>query len=531
MTLVVLGILAEWMAVPFSQGYLSGGYVIVLAAQLIFGGVATAWVTGLICLVGLGIANRGNPLRTTLFNSSQHILAAAVAALAFEVVPGEIFQMLVFTFVYFAVNHLLVYMYLLPGRRDHPSLFGWDALRWDGYTYLFTAPFGALMAVLYQNKGITWAVLLFIPVLAAQLVIRKYVHLELSNRELTALFQVAKRLRNGYQPETFFDQTLQEARRIVDYHTGVMLFWSQERQIFLPGAARGPFKEDMCNLVMAPGEGLVGRVIQSKEPLLVGNMREHESLALEAGPFKRFRSLLVIPLLSQGEAVGVLVLGQMYPYAFDDKHMQMLSIIGGQAGIVLANDMLESNIKTLVATDTLTGFLNHRQFYRQVVRELIRAKSDGAPAALLLVDIDRLRSFNARYGHGAGDAIIEMVSSVLRDLTKPSDILCRYGGGELAVLAPGADLGEAVSLAEQIRIEVRDRKLVPEESQNQVMITVSVGVAIFPYDSQDPDKIFMGAEKAVARSKELGRDRTISYSQIKKQVKSNIEKGSTVNAN
>ncbi|RYD07080.1 hypothetical protein N752_00425 [Desulforamulus aquiferis] len=119
-TLIVLGILAEWLAVPFPQGYLSGGYVVVLATQLLFGGVATAWVTGVVTLIGLGIANRGNPLRSTLFNSSQHVLATAVAALAFELVSAQILGIFVFTFVYFAVNHFLVYIYLLPGRRDHP---------------------------------------------------------------------------------------------------------------------------------------------------------------------------------------------------------------------------------------------------------------------------------------------------------------------------------------------------------------------------------------------------------------------------
>ncbi|RYD07082.1 hypothetical protein N752_00435 [Desulforamulus aquiferis] len=112
----------------------------------------------------------------------------------------------------------------------------------------------------------------------------------------------------------------------------------------------------------------------------------------------------------------MLVLGQMYPYAFEDKHMQMLSIIGGQAGIVLANDMLEFRVKTLMAIDVLTGFLNHRQFYRQVVKEFIKANSSGTPISLLLVDIDRLRDFNSRYGHGAGDGLIEMVGSVLRNI-------------------------------------------------------------------------------------------------------------------
>ncbi|MEW6697941.1 MAG: GGDEF domain-containing protein [Bacillota bacterium] len=520
--LIILGVLAEWMAVPFPQGYLSGGYVIVVATQLICGGVATAWVTGLVSLIGLGIANRGNPLRTTLFNSSQHILAAAAAAFAFQQAAGEILPIALFTLVYFAVNHMLVYFYLLPGRRDHPDLFGWDALRWDGYTYLFTAPYGALMAIFYLKMGAAWALVLFLPVLAAQVILRKYVHMELSNRELTALFQVAKRLRLGYEPDTFFNQILQESRRIAPFHTAVIFFWSQERQLFLPGAAQGPLRKELCNLVIAPGEGLVGQAVESKEPIVVEDVRAMES-PKDAGAFRRFRSVLAVPLLAQGEVTGVLVLGDMHPYAYEEKHMQMVSIIGGQAGIVLANEMLVEKIRHLTVTDRLTDFLNHRQFYRRVVMEMVRCHSAGEPASLLLVNIDGLRGFNSRYGHGTGDAVIQMVASVLRDVTRPADLLGRYGGGELAVLLLGADTAAALKLAEQIRVEVRSRRLVPEESKHQITVTVSVGVATFPYDTSDPDQIFFGAEKAVARAKELGRDRSVANSQLIKEAKSKLQ--------
>lgn len=524
--LIILGVLAEWMAVPFPQGYLSGGYVIIVASQLICGGVATAFVSGLVSLIGLGIANRGNPLRTTLFNSSQHILAAAAAAFAFQQVTGEILPIALFTLVYFAVNHMLVYFYLLPGRRDHPDLFGWDALRWDGYTYLFTAPYGALMATFYLKMGAGWALVLFLPVLAAQVILRKYVHMELSNRELTALFQVAKRLRLGYEPDTFFNQILQESRRIAPFHTAVIFFWSQERQLFLPGAAQGPLREELCNMVIAPGEGLVGQAAESKEPIIVEDVRAMES-PKDAGAFRRFRSVLAVPLLAQGEVTGVLVLGDMHPYAYEEKHMQMVSIIGGQAGIVLANDMLVEKIRHLTVTDRLTDFLNHRQFYRRVVMEMVRCHSVGESASLLLVNIDGMRGFNSRYGHGAGDAVIQMVASVLRDVTRPADLLGRYGGGELAVLLLGADTAAALKVAEQIRVEVRDRRLVPEESKHQITVTVSVGVATFPHDTSDPDQIFFGAEKAVARAKELGRDRSIANSQLIKDAKSKLQMNAT----
>ncbi|MEG6523080.1 sensor domain-containing diguanylate cyclase [Desulfotomaculum sp. 1211_IL3151] len=520
--LIVLGILAEWLAVPFSQGYLSGTYVIVLATQLIGGGVAAAWVIGLILVIGLGIANRGNPLRTTLFNAAQHVLAVAAANFAIQLMIGELLAIVLFTLVYFGINHLLIYLYLLPGRRDHPGLFGWDALRWDSYTYVLTVPYGALLAKLYETSGILWAVLFFLPAVAFQIILKKYVQLELSNRDLTALFQVAKRLRDSNHPANFFDELLQECRCVVGFNAAIILVWSQERQLFLPGAAQGDQREELCNLVFTPSEGLIGQVMQSKEPLVIddiGKMSNPE----EAGPFRCYRSVLVIPLLAQGEVTGVLVLGSSQPYAYEENHVQLLSIIGGQAAMVLKSDMLADHIQHLLATDRLTNFLSHRQFYKLVVKEMVKAAEEETGASLLLVDIDNLRSINARYGHAAGDGVIQLVASVLRDVTGPANILGRYGGGELVVLAPGLDTPAALKLAEKIRVEVRDGRLEPGEAKAQLPVRVSIGVATFPQDTNDPDQLFQGAEKAVARAKELGRDRSIAYRQtLRTKIKADI---------
>lgn len=520
--LVLLGVLAEWLAVPVAQGYLSGGYVIVMASQLICGGVTTAYVAALISLIGLGIANRGNPLRTTLFISAQHVLAATGAATFFELTTGTVLPLVVYTLAYFLINHLLVYFYLLPKRSDYPDLLGWEALGWDGLTYLITAPYGALLAMVYLKLGVGWALILFLPVPVVQLILRRYVQLAASNRQLTALFQVSKGLRLSVEPATFFNQILQESRRVVDYHSAVIFFWSESRQLFLPGAAQGPQKEELSNLLLSASEGVVGQAVATKEPVILEDVRN--LLPEAAAPFQQFRSVAVIPLLAQGEVNGLLVLGGMKPYAFDDKAVLLLSIIGGQAGTVIARDLLAEKIQHLAATDRLTDFLTHRLFYRQVVKHLIQANGGENPVSLLLIDIDNLRGLNSRHSHGAGDGVIQMVAGVLRDITKPTDILGRYGGGELAVLAPGLDTTEALRLAEQIRIEVRDRRLVPEEAQHQVTVTVSVGVATFPQDTGDPDQLFLGAEKAVARAKELGRDRTIAYSQLIKQMRAKLGK-------
>ena len=201
--ITALAILAEWFTVTFPQGRLSGGFAVVLSSYLLFGPAATAWVFGLATLVGQGIVNRGNPARTAVFNAFQYVLAVLGADYVFNLAGGviggglatvNIFPLAAFILTYFLINQILVYVYLLPKLRYYPLLVWRDTLRWDALTYLFTVPFGVLMVLIYGKIGIYGALLLFLPVLATQFVLRLYVHLEMANRELRALFETARGL-------------------------------------------------------------------------------------------------------------------------------------------------------------------------------------------------------------------------------------------------------------------------------------------------------------------------------------------------
>ncbi|GAB6159318.1 hypothetical protein JCM39194_25180 [Desulfotomaculum varum] len=511
--LLALGILAEWLAVPLARGYLSGSYIVVAACQLISGGAATAWVTGLVALLGLGIANRGNPLRTILFNSGQHVLAAALADAAYRLVSGQVMPILVFSVVYFIANHLLVYFYLLPGRRDHPDIFGWNALRWDAYTYLLTTPYGILMATILEQMGTGWAALLFLPVPVAQVILRQYVHLELANRQLTALCQVARRLRQEVAADDFFQAFLQECRRFLTFQAAALYFRSPRRQLFLPCAAQGSWRAELGSSVVVPGEGLLGQALTSQQPLVIEDVRSTVDPDA-AGPCRHFRSVLAVPLLARGEISGLLVLGDTRPDLYEEKQGQIISIMGSQVAMLLANEMLAEQLQHMSVVDRLTGLSNHRQFYRQAVNRLLGLAPEE-PAALLLASVDNLPLLNARYGHGAGDAVLQTAAGLLRDVSLPDYLLGRYSGNRLAVLAPGCDTAAALQLAERLRAAARDCR-VAEISPQPLRVTLSVGVAVFPQDTRQPDQLFLAAEQALLRAKELGRDRAIAYSQMAK---------------
>lgn len=112
------------------------------------------------------------------------------------------------------------------------------------------------------------------------------------------------------------------------------------------------------------------------------------------------------------------------------------------------------DIEVLARTDSLTGLWNRRHFEDTVEAEISRARRDGTPLALLAVDADHFKRINDDHGHHAGDAVLRDLARLLASSTRPTDLICRWGGEEFMVLAPDTGSAEAAAMAEQVRLAV-----------------------------------------------------------------------------
>ena len=127
--------------------------------------------------------------------------------------------------------------------------------------------------------------------------------------------------------------------------------------------------------------------------------------------------------------------------------------------------------------DGLTGLANRRCFDHTIDKELRRAARSGEPLALIMMDIDRFKQFNDRYGHPAGDACLCAVSAAVQDtLCRPADMAARYGGEEIAVLLPETDAAGAVQIVEEMRAAVH-ALVIRHDASPQGVVTLSAGVA------------------------------------------------------
>ncbi|GGJ91797.1 GGDEF domain-containing protein [Pseudomonas matsuisoli] len=170
-----------------------------------------------------------------------------------------------------------------------------------------------------------------------------------------------------------------------------------------------------------------------------------------------------------------------------------------------ARDVLEK----LAMQDGLTGLANRRHFDLTIASEINRARRAETCVALLLIDIDHFKRFNDLYGHPAGDACIRAVADAIAgSASRAGELAARYGGEELAVLLPGANLSTARTLAERMRMAVRNLG-VAHEGNALGVVTVSIGVhAMMPGEAEHTavETLIQAADQALYRAKEEGRD-------------------------
>ncbi len=134
-------------------------------------------------------------------------------------------------------------------------------------------------------------------------------------------------------------------------------------------------------------------------------------------------------------------------------------------------------LSELVATDALTGLFNFRHFKTVLRAEMDRSKRSGIPTSLVLLDIDHFKAVNDTYGHEAGNLALKHLAEILLGEVRTTDIVCRYGGEEFAMIFPETHLNLAVKVADRIRLRIASSPVVVD--QQEIGMTASMGASVY----------------------------------------------------
>lgn len=182
-------------------------------------------------------------------------------------------------------------------------------------------------------------------------------------------------------------------------------------------------------------------------------------------------------------------------------------MIGVQTDIT---ELKEANrkLEELAKRDSLTGLANKRELTRKLEQEWNRARRNETPLALVIVDVDRFKEYNDRYGHSAGDDVLETVGDLLNELTRrPGDMAARFGGDEFVLILPETTEEGAYKLAREARNRLASLNLEHDASPVKGIVSVSAGVAAeIPERKEEQEELFKRADRALYRAKQAGQD-------------------------
>jgi diguanylate cyclase (GGDEF)-like protein len=190
-------------------------------------------------------------------------------------------------------------------------------------------------------------------------------------------------------------------------------------------------------------------------------------------------------------------------------------LLVGTLSLQTAMDIKQiSALKYETITDPLMGIHNRRYLDLRLAEEIERAQRYNFQLSMLLLDIDHFKNVNDTYGHYIGDLVLKSLGHLLLKNVRKTDIVARYGGEEIAVIAPHTSVSTAVDLAERLRQVVETSVMVPaDEQEDRPAVTISVSIGIAGLDQQivDRQSLTEKTDEALYRAKQQGRNRVVVF--------------------
>src|SRR5207302_10844600 len=196
-------------------------------------------------------------------------------------------------------------------------------------------------------------------------------------------------------------------------------------------------------------------------------------------------ALISVPLIARGALKGALNIYRLgEEAAFNAEEFELVKRFGDAAALALDNAQVRARLEHQAQTDSLTGLFNHRYFHERLRAELQRVSRVHDSVAVLMLDIDDFKRVNDVHGHGTGDEILRSLAEALRSVVRASDVVCRLGGEEFAIVMTARDAMHAERLARRLVEHIASAEFVPAGR-----ITISVGLARGPEHAMNPREL------------------------------------------
>ena len=294
---------------------------------------------------------------------------------------------------------------------------------------------------------------------------------------------------------------------LMPYDTLTIYEAREKERALIPIFARDEYAQEILSSTTAFGRGLTGWAVQQREPLLVNQAHLDPRVVHVPGTPVVPESVIIVPLTARDVVKGTLNIYREGEGArFSTEEFELAQRFADAAALALDNAQIRARLEHQAQTDHLTGVFNHRYFHERLRSELALASRSHYSVALLMLDIDDFKKVNDVYGHAIGDEMLSRLATILTDSVRISDVVCRLGGEEFAVIMPSCSAGDAMGFAQRL-----NDILVDTVFGIAGKMTLSAGVAQGPEHAMNPRELVACAEAAMMTAKARGKNRIVLF--------------------
>lgn len=325
-------------------------------------------------------------------------------------------------------------------------------------------------------------------------------------KEMALLYEVSQSFMSTLNFDTLLVNILQRLKNTMGYlNMAIMLVDEEKQELYVRSYINYPEHAKKMRFKVGR-DGITGHVAQSKKMYYSPDLSKDPYYIVGA---EKAKSELCFPLLLGEKVIGVLDVESPEIDGFTEDDMKLLSTLSAQIAVALYNSQLFEQTKTLSLTDPLSALPNRRSFDMFIESEIRRAGRYHRSFSVLMIDFDNFKKYNDAFGHPAGDKILRKCCDLMKSTIRDVDFLGRYGGDEFIAVLPETDSTFALEVAERMRKIVAAQAIEPR-------ITLSIGIAAFPQDSDNKNSLIEIADNACYEAKQLGGD-CVNFASRKKE--------------
>ena len=317
--------------------------------------------------------------------------------------------------------------------------------------------------------------------------------------ELSVINRSSTIITSSMDIQGIYDSFIGELKKVVDVSWAAIVLIEENDIYFLALSSE-------VGSAWKAGERVLGKdsatewVVNHKKTVYEPDLSKESRFGTAEYHLKQgIRSIVYLPLIAKGKAIGSLIIASRQPNAYSQRHVTLLEQLAYQIAMPVENSRLYAEAEEKARVDELTGLLNRRSLDEMIASEVGRHSRYGGVFSIIILDLDSFKAFNDNHGHLAGDRLLRHVGSVLKSTIRTADQAFRYGGDEFAVLLAHTTTDNAYEVAERIR-----SRLASEVEAEYAPVTASLGLASWPINGISANEVIAAADAALYHAKRSG---------------------------